>query len=189
MRWTLPNILTLLRVGCIPLMVAAFYLTGPYSGFLSALIFLVAAITDWFDGWLARTLNQESEFGAFMDPVADKLIVATALVLLVAHYDNIWITLAAMVIIGREILVSALREWMARSGRSESVAVTIVAKFKTTLQMTAITILLWRSDAGPSDMWLLAGYAAMVIAVVLTLWSMWTYLQVMLGTSSKSETA
>ena len=134
MRWTLPNILTLLRVGCIPLMVGAFYLTGSYSGFLSALIFLIAAITDWFDGWLARTLNQESEFGAFMDPVADKLIVATALVLLVAHYDNIWITLAAMVIIGREILVSALREWMARSGRSESVAVTIVAKFKTTLQ-------------------------------------------------------
>ena len=107
----------------------AFYLSGPYAGFLSALIFLIAAITDWLDGWLARTLNQESEFGAFMDPVADKLIVATALVLLVAHYDNIWITLAAMVIIGREILVSALREWMARSGRSESVAVTIVAKF------------------------------------------------------------
>ena len=189
MRWTLPNILTLLRVGCIPLMVAAFYLIGPYSGFLSALIFLVAAITDWFDGWLARTLNQESEFGAFMDPVADKLIVATALVLLVAHYDNIWITLAAMVIIGREILVSALREWMARSGRSESVAVTIVAKFKTTLQMTAITILLWRSDEGPTDTWLLAGYAAMVIAVVLTLWSMWTYLQVMLDSSGKNETA
>lgn len=189
MRWTLPNILTLLRVGCIPLLVAAFYLVGSYSGFLSALIFLVAAITDWFDGWLARTLNQESEFGAFMDPVADKLIVATALVLLVAHYDNIWITLAAMVIIGREILVSALREWMARSGRSESVAVTIVAKFKTTLQMTAITILLWRSDEGPSDTWLLAGYVAMVIAVVLTLWSMWSYLQVMLGSSGNNETA
>ncbi len=189
MRWTLPNILTLLRVGCIPLLVAAFYLVGSYSGFLSALIFLVAAITDWFDGWLARMLNQESEFGAFMDPVADKLIVATALVLLVAHYDNIWITLAAMVIIGREILVSALREWMARSGRSESVAVTSVAKFKTTLQMTAITILLWRSDQGPSDAWLLAGYVALVIAVVLTLWSMWSYLQVMLGSSSKNETA
>ena len=189
MRWTLPNILTLLRVGCIPLMVGAFYLTGSYSGFLSALIFLIAAITDWFDGWLARRLDQESEFGAFMDPVADKLIVATALVLLVAHYDNIWITLAAMVIIGREILVSALREWMARSGRSESVAVTIVAKFKTTLQMTAITILLWRSDEGASDTWLLAGYVAMVIAVVLTLWSMWSYLQVMLGSSGNNETA
>ena len=189
MRWTLPNILTLLRVGCIPLMVAAFYLTGSYSGFLSALIFLIAAITDWFDGWLARTLNQESEFGAFMDPVADKLIVATALVLLVAHYDNIWITLAAMVIIGREILVSALREWMARSGRSESVAVTIVAKFKTTLQMTAITLLLWRAFKPNNDIWLMAGYVAMAIAVVLTLWSMWNYLQVMLGKATDNETA
>lgn len=189
MRWTLPNILTLLRVGCIPLLVAAFYLTGHYAGFLSALIFLVAAVTDWLDGWLARTLNQESEFGAFMDPVADKLIVATALVLLVAHYDDIWITLAAMVIIGREILISALREWMARSGRSESVAVTIVAKFKTTLQMTAITLLLWRADEAANDIWLVAGFAALAIAVVLTLWSMWSYLQVMLGTSDKNETA
>ncbi len=189
MRWTLPNILTLLRVGCIPLLVAAFYLAGPYAGFLSALIFLLAAVTDWFDGWLARALNQESEFGAFMDPVADKLIVATALVILVAHYDNIWITLAAMVIIGREILISALREWMARSGRSESVAVTIVAKFKTTLQMTAITILLWRSDESLSDMWLLMGFSALAIAVVLTLWSMWNYLKVMLGSPVIDETA
>ena len=84
--------------------------------------------------------------------------------------------------------MSALREWMARSGRSESVAVTIVAKFKTTLQMTAITILLWRSDEGPTDTWLLGGYVATVIAVVLTLWSMWGYLRVMVGSSSKSET-
>ena len=189
MRWTLPKILTLLRVACIPLMVPAFYLAGPYAGFLSALIFLIAAVTDWFDGWLARMLNQESEFGAFMDPVADKLIVATALVLLVAHYDNIWITLASMVIIGREILISALREWMARSGRSESVAVTIIAKFKTTLQMTAITLLLWRSNEAPSDTWLLAGYAAMLIAVLLTLWSMWSYLQVMFTSSPTDETA
>ena len=189
MHWTLPNILTLLRVGCIPLLVVAFYLAGPYAGFLSALIFLIAAITDWLDGWLARTLNQESEFGAFMDPVADKLIVATALVLLVAHYDNIWITLAAMVIIGREILISALREWMARSGRSESVAVTIVAKFKTTLQMTAITLLLWRAFKPDNDLWLMAGFVAMAIAVVLTLWSMWNYLQVMLGKATANETA
>ena len=189
MRWTLPNILTLLRVGCIPFLVLAFYLSGPSAGFLSALIFLIAAITDWLDGWLARTLNQESEFGAFMDPVADKLIVATALVLLVAHYDNIWITLAAMVIIGREILVSALREWMARSGRSESVAVTIVAKFKTTLQMTAITLLLWRAFKPNNDIWLMAGYVAMAIAVFLTLWSMWNYLQVMLGKATDNETA
>ena len=187
--WTVPNCITLFRVILIPVFVVVYFLDWKWAHEAGAFIFWLAAITDWFDGWLARTLNQESEFGAFMDPVADKLIVATALVLLVAHYDNVWITLAAMVIIGREILVSALREWMARSGRSESVAVTIVAKFKTTLQMTAITILLWRSDEGVSDIWLLAGYLAMVIAVVLTLWSMWSYLQVMLGTSGENETA
>ena len=139
MSWNLPNILTFLRVLCIPLMVGAFYLAGPYAGITSAIIFVVAAITDWLDGWVARTLDQESEFGAFLDPVADKLIVATALVLLVDHYDSLWVTLSAIVIIGREILVSALREWMARRC-SQSVAVTVVAKFKTTLQMVAIIV-------------------------------------------------
>ena len=185
MSWNLPNILTLLRVLCIPLMVGAFYLAGPYAGITSAVIFVVAAITDWLDGWVARTLNQESEFGAFLDPVADKLIVATALVLLVDHYDSLWVTLSAIVIIGREILVSALREWMARRGDSQSVAVTVVAKFKTTLQMVAIIGLLWRMDESYGDLLLIVAFISLALAVVLTLWSMWKYLEVMLKAEAR----
>lgn len=180
MSWNLPNILTLLRVLCIPLMVGAFYLAGPYGGITSAVIFVIAAVTDWLDGWVARTLDQESEFGAFLDPVADKLIVATALVLLVDHYDSLWVTLSAIVIIGREILVSALREWMARRGDSQSVAVNVVAKFKTTLQMVAIIGLLWRMDEDDGDLLLIVAFISLALAVVLTLWSMWKYLEVML---------
>ena len=182
MSWTLPNILTFLRVMCIPLLVGAFYLAGPFTGLTCAAIFILAAVTDWLDGWLARILDQESDFGAFLDPVADKLIVATALVLLVDHYDSLWITLGAIGIIGREILISALREWMARRGDSQSVAVTVIAKFKTTLQMLAIILLLWRVDEGFGDPWLLLGLVSLGIAVVLTLWSMWHYLEVMLKT-------
>ena len=181
MNWNLPNILTLTRVLCIPLLVGVFYFAGPFSGPAAAVIFVLAAITDWLDGWLARLLKQESEFGAFLDPVADKLIVATALVLLVDHYDSIWLTLAAIVIIGREILVSALREWMARRGQSQSVAVTLMGKLKTTLQMIAITLLLWRMGEPFSDQLLQLGLGSLAVAVVLTLWSMWHYLGAMLS--------
>jgi CDP-diacylglycerol--glycerol-3-phosphate 3-phosphatidyltransferase len=179
-NWNLPNILTLTRVLCIPLLVAVFYFAGSFAGLAAAVIFVLAAITDWLDGWLARLLKQESEFGAFLDPVADKLIVATALVLLVDHYDSIWLTLAAIVIIGREILVSALREWMARRGQSQSVAVTLMGKLKTTLQMIAIILLLWRMGEPFSDHLLQSGLASLAAAVVLTLWSMWNYLGAML---------
>ena len=181
MNWNLPNILTLTRVLCIPLLVAVFYFAGSFAGLAAAVIFVLAAITDWLDGWLARLLKQESEFGAFLDPVADKLIVATALVLLVDHYDSIWLTLAAIVIIGREILVSALREWMARRGQSQSVAVTLMGKLKTTLQMIAITLLLWRMGEPFSDQLLQLGLGSLAVAVVLTLWSMWNYLGAMLS--------
>lgn len=181
MNWNLPNILTLTRVLCIPLLVAVFYFAGSFAGLAAAVIFVLAAITDWLDGWLARLLKQESEFGAFLDPVADKLIVATALVLLVDHYDSIWLTLSAIVIIGREILVSALREWMARRGQSQSVAVTLMGKLKTTLQMIAITLLLWRMGEPFSDQLLQLGLGSLAVAVVLTLWSMWHYLGAMLS--------
>jgi CDP-diacylglycerol--glycerol-3-phosphate 3-phosphatidyltransferase len=180
-NWNLPNILTLTRVLCIPLLVAVFYFAGSFAGLAAAVIFVLAAITDWLDGWLARLLKQESEFGAFLDPVADKLIVATALVLLVDHYDSIWLTLSAIVIIGREILVSALREWMARRGQSQSVAVTLMGKLKTTLQMIAITLLLWRMGEPFSDQLLQLGLGSLAVAVVLTLWSMWHYLGAMLS--------
>ncbi len=181
MNWNLPNILTLTRVLCIPLLVAVFYFAGSFAGLAAAVIFVLAAITDWLDGWLARLLKQESEFGAFLDPVADKLIVATALVLLVDHYDSIWLTLSAIVIIGREILVSALIEWMARRGQSQSVAVTLMGKLKTTLQMIAITLLLWRMGEPFSDQLLQLGLGSLAVAVVLTLWSMWHYLGAMLS--------
>ena len=181
MNWNLPNILTLTRVLCIPLLVAVFYFAGSFAGLAAAVVFVLAAITDWLDGWLARLLKQESEFGAFLDPVADKLIVATALVLLVDHYDSIWLTLSAIVIIGREILVSALREWMARRGQSQSVAVKLMGKLKTTLQMIAITLLLWRMGEPFSDQLLQLGLGSLAVAVVLTLWSMWNYLGAMLS--------
>ena len=187
MNWNLPNILTLTRVLCIPLLVGVFYFAGPFSGPAAAVIFVLAAITDWLDGWLARLLKQESEFGAFLDPVADKLIVATALVLLVDHYDSIWLTLSAIVIIGREILVSALREWMARRGQSQSVAVTLMGKLKTTLQMIAITLLLWRMGEPFSDQLLQLGLGSLAVAVVLTLWSMWHYLGAMLSAPDTTD--
>jgi CDP-diacylglycerol--glycerol-3-phosphate 3-phosphatidyltransferase len=186
-NWNLPNILTLTRVLCIPLLVAVFYFAGPFAGLAAAVIFVLAAITDWLDGWLARLLKQESEFGAFLDPVADKLIVATALVLLVDHYDSIWLTLSAIVIIGREILVSALREWMARRGQSQSVAVTLMGKLKTTLQMIAIILLLWRMGEPFSDQLLQSGLASLAAAVVLTLWSMWNYLGAMLSAPDTTD--
>jgi CDP-diacylglycerol--glycerol-3-phosphate 3-phosphatidyltransferase len=186
-NWNLPNILTLTRVLCIPLLVAVFYFAGSFAGLAAAVIFVLAAITDWLDGWLARLLKQESEFGAFLDPVADKLIVATALVLLVDHYDSIWLTLSAIVIIGREILVSALREWMARRGQSQSVAVTLMGKLKTTLQMIAITLLLWRMGEPFSDQLLQLGLGSLAVAVVLTLWSMWHYLGAMLSAPDTTD--
>ena len=173
----LPNILTLLRVACIPLLVLLFYLPIPLSTWGAATVFLVAAVTDWLDGWLARRSNQMTVFGAFLDPVADKLIVATALVLLAERFDSSFITVSACVVIGREIVVSALREWMAQLGRRASVAVTNVAKFKTALQMTAITVLLTSIPEAVYLPWYWLGEALLAVAVVLTLWSMVVYLR------------
>jgi CDP-diacylglycerol--glycerol-3-phosphate 3-phosphatidyltransferase/cardiolipin synthase len=136
--------------------------------------FLVAAVTDWVDGWLARMLNQTSAFGAFLDPVADKLMVAAALVMLVKldRADAI----LAFIIIGREIAISALREWMANIGAAKSVAVSMIGKLKTIAQMTAIPLLLWDRPLGPLDVRLL-GTWSLWIAAVLTLWSMAYYLR------------
>ena len=110
---------------------------------MAAVVFIVAAVTDWFDGWVARRMGQTSQFGAFLDPVADKLLVTVALILLMHRMDNVLITLAGMVVIGREIVISALREWMAQLGKQASVAVSGIAKVKTGVQMTAIPILIW----------------------------------------------
>jgi CDP-diacylglycerol--glycerol-3-phosphate 3-phosphatidyltransferase/cardiolipin synthase len=176
MQWNIPNILTLLRIVLIPVLVVVFYLPGPWSYQISALIFGVAAITDWLDGYLARRLQQTSPFGAFLDPVADKLMVAVALVLLVQDNPSELFAVPAAVIIGREIVISALREWMAEIGARTRVAVSIVGKVKTTLQMIAILLLLYKIPVGafPTHM---VGVILLYIAAILTLWSMFVYLR------------
>lgn len=188
MPLNLPNLLTLLRVAAIPLLVGVFYLKPPLATQGAALIFTLAAITDWLDGWLARRSGQTTAFGAFLDPVADKLIVATALVLLTERFDEVLITLSACVVIGREIVVSALREWMAQLGRRAAVKVNMVAKLKTALQMVAIVVLLLQSapDTRISTLYYL-GKGLLLVAVVLTLWSMMIYLRAFVNAVRESD--
>jgi CDP-diacylglycerol---glycerol-3-phosphate 3-phosphatidyltransferase len=178
MVFNVPNSLTWARIALIPLFVGVFYfpdgwLDTQQKNIAATLIFLVAALTDWFDGYLARALNQTSAFGAFLDPVADKLMVAAALILLVqlARVDSI----IAVVIIGREITISALREWMARIGQSAGVAVAFVGKLKTAAQMTAIPLLLYNAPVASLNV-RLVGDVLIYIAAALTLWSMGYYL-------------
>ena len=133
----IPNILTVLRVLLIPIIILLFYLPFQWSYLAASAVFAIAAITDWLDGYLARKLQQSTPFGAFLDPVADKLMVAVALVLLVEEHSNLWLTLPAAIIIGREIVVSALREWMAELGARAQVAVSNLGKWKTAAQMVA----------------------------------------------------
>jgi len=170
---TLANQLTLMRIVLIPLFVAVFYLPFSWAYLVSSLIFSLAAITDWADGYVARKYNQSTPFGAFLDPVADKLMVAIALLLLVTlHHDSAWFVVAASIIVGREIIISALREWMAELGQRASVAVSFIGKIKTTLQMVAIIVLL-----SNIPQLLVIGYIALAGAAALTLWSMLLYLR------------
>jgi len=183
MKFNWPNILTLTRIVLIPVLLAVYWLDWSSAHIVATVIFVLAAITDWLDGWLARKLDQSSAFGAFLDPVADKLMVATALVLVATDdrvlaevFNHQAFVVMVVVIIGREIVVSALREWMAEIGRRASVAVSYVGKFKTTAQMVAISLLLYREDLFGIPI-LLIGEILLVIAAVLTLWSMWIYLR------------
>lgn len=174
-RPTIPNILTVMRIVLIPCFVIVYYLPIPYAGYTTAGIFCLAGLTDWLDGFLARRLNQTTRFGAFLDPVADKLIVVVALVLLVGSYGSIFLTIPALIIICREIMISALREWMAEIGKRTSVSVNLIGKAKTLLQIVAIIILLTQ----PVDLRLqpvLVGLVLMYISAGLTIWSMVTYL-------------
>ena len=173
----LPNILTLLRVAAIPVLVLLAHLESPWGNWGAAALFGAAALTDLVDGWLARRSGQTTVFGAFLDPVADKLIVATALVLLTERFDDLLITLCACVVIGREIVVSALREWMARLGKEASVAVNQIAKVKTTLQMIAISFLFLLLPEHADSGWFILGQTVLTVAVLLTLWSMVVYLR------------
>jgi cardiolipin synthase (CMP-forming) len=179
----IPNLITWFRILLIPLVVAVFYAPGSWltlqeKNLAATIIFAVAAVTDWLDGYLARSLNQTSAFGAFLDPVADKLMVAAALTVLVqlGRVD----AFIAFIIIGREITISALREWMAKIGKSKSVAVSLLGKIKTVSQMVAILLLLYAAPVlGMIDA-LVIGTALIYIAAVLTVWSMFYYLRLAL---------
>lgn len=172
MRFTIPNILTLLRLVLIPVFVVVFYLPYSWAPFAAAMVFWFAAVTDYLDGMLARKLGQTSRFGAFLDPVADKVMVATALILITEHYETIWVTIPALTMIAREIIISALREWMAEIGKRANVAVSWIGKVKTVTQMFALWVLIWRFD----DWMIWVGYVALYIATILTYWSMVQYL-------------
>ena len=183
MIWTTPNALTLLRLALIPLFIAVYYSPIAQANEIATAIFVVAAATDWLDGYFARRLQQYSAFGAFLDPVVDKLIVVAALVLLVADQyvtagvlDARLFAIVILVIIGREIAVSALREWMAGSGKGSRVAVSFVGKIKTTAQMVAIPFLLWRESIAGLPI-LRTGEVLLYIAAGLTLWSALIYLR------------
>jgi CDP-diacylglycerol---glycerol-3-phosphate 3-phosphatidyltransferase len=172
----IPNILTLLRIGLIPIFLAFFYIPVPYAHQICAAIFTLAAITDGLDGYLARRLGQMSAFGAFLDPVADKLMVITALVLLVEADPTPALAIPTVIIIGREISVSALREWMAEIGEGTKVAVTVIAKMKTVAQMVAILMLIYRDDIWELPVYTI-GYVLLYVSAVLTVWSMYVYLK------------
>lgn len=172
----LPNTLTVLRVLLIPVMILFFYLPFEWSRYVSCWVFVAASITDFLDGYFARKHQSFSKFGAFLDPVADKLTVTTALVILLQDNPSIWMMIATAIIIGREITISALREWMAELGERAAVNVAMVGKIKTVFQMTAIGFLLYKTD-----LWFIPvypiGLILLYIAAALTLWSMFVYLK------------
>lgn len=179
MPTNIPILLTWLRIVLIPLLIALYHVPEPWlqpvgRDLAATVVFVAAAATDWLDGYLARRWNQTSAFGAFLDPVADKLVVAAALIMLV-HLDRVD-ALIALIIIGREITISALREWMAQIGARKSVAVSMIGKIKTTAQMTAIPLLLYHRSIADINVDAL-GTWLIYVAAVLTLWSMVYYLR------------
>src|SRR5476649_2424957 len=183
MPFNIPNLLTWLRILLIPLFVGIFYfekswVSLPDQNLVATVIFTLAAITDWFDGWLARKLNQMSAFGAFLDPVADKLMVAAALIILLqlGRLGDLG-AIITLIIIGREIAISALREWMAQIGASKSVAVSYIGKIKTTLQMMAIPLLLFHDILLGAVDTQISGERLLLVACLLTVWSMFYYLR------------
>ncbi|MBL4647438.1 MAG: CDP-diacylglycerol--glycerol-3-phosphate 3-phosphatidyltransferase [Gammaproteobacteria bacterium] len=178
----IPNFLTLSRIAIIPVVIVIFCLPWQYNHIVAATLFLLASITDGLDGYLARRWQVVSQLGVFLDPVADKLLVSSALVLLVAQHAY-YLAIPALIIIGREIAVSALREWMAELGKQAKVKVTQVAKVKTFIQMLAITLLLVDQEFVTT-----AGYVALYVAAILTLWSMAIYLMIAWQELNKSTT-
>lgn len=172
----IPTRLTLLRILFTPVVVLIYLLPFNWSHFIAAALFVVVMITDWLDGYLARNLNQTTKFGAFLDPVADKVLVAVSLVLIAAYFSKFYITLPVIVIMAREICISALREWMADLGKRAKVGVQYVGKVKTTMQAIALTILIAVNHITPLWFYLL-GLVMLYISAGLTIWSMVIYLK------------
>ncbi len=176
MKANLANILTWIRIAAIPVVVYCFFSSMDFARPIAGIVFGLAAITDVLDGYAARKLGQTSRFGEFLDPVADKLMVAVALVLLVQSDPSIDVTLIAMVIIGREITVSALREWMAGLGARDEVKVSMAGKLKTALQMFGIAFMVYQRDLFGVEIYDV-GYWLLLAAAAMTLWSMVIYLR------------
>ncbi|MGB4860023.1 MAG: CDP-diacylglycerol--glycerol-3-phosphate 3-phosphatidyltransferase [Dokdonella sp.] len=182
MTLTVPTIITLFRIGLLPVIIIVFYLpeyypaTARWSNVAAAGIFIIAAVTDWLDGWIARRWNMGSAFGAFLDPVADKLMVAVALFLIVQQNPTPLLAVTSAVIVGREISISALREWMAEIGSSKHVRVAFVGKLKTVMQIVAIVVCLYQRDF-PELKPYRVGEALLVIAAALTIWSAMVYVR------------
>lgn len=180
--FNVPNTLTFFRLLLIPVFVVVFYIPVEEAPMWAAAIFTLAAITDWFDGFLARQLKQQTPFGAFLDPVADKVMVAVALVLIVDEYSSPLVAVPAMIMIGREIIISALREWMAEIGQRAQVAVSWIGKWKTTIQMLALIGLIWQQ----SFYMIWGSYGLLYIATGLTLLSAFDYLKAAWGDLTRS---
>lgn len=171
--WNIPNLLTSFRILLIPVFLGIYYLPGSDAHFWAAFVFALAAITDGLDGYIARRFDQFTPFGAFLDPVADKVMVAASLIVVVENYAVWWISIPALAIVSRELVVSALREWMAQIGKQDQVKVSNLGKIKTTAQMVAIGSLIWEANTFV----IVVATILLYVAFVLSLWSMWEYLR------------
>jgi CDP-diacylglycerol--glycerol-3-phosphate 3-phosphatidyltransferase len=176
MKLTLPTTITVFRIILIPIFVLVFYLPTTWAHAAAAIIYAVASVTDWVDGYLARVLNQESAFGAFLDPVADKLMVVVAIILLVEANPTPWLAIPSIIIISREITVSALREWMAELGSRTTVKVSFVGKAKTTAQMFSLFLMIYHQELFAIPMYE-TGLAFYYLSAILTIYSMLIYLK------------
>lgn len=181
MKINLPTALTLSRIAVIPVFIIVFYLPVRWANDVCTTLFVLAAITDWLDGYIARKYSLTSRFGAFLDPVADKLMVTVALMLLISRnpteYSNIFLVIPSVIIVGREITISALREWMAEAGESAKVAVSYIGKIKTTVQLIAIPMMIFKEPLFGIFPVADIGLVLLYVAAILTLWSMMIYLQ------------
>ena len=176
MKITLPTAITIFRILLIPLFVIAFYLPYDWSNLVATIIFTLASVSDWIDGYLARLLKQESPFGAFLDPVADKLMVVVAVILIVQNNPSIYLTLPSIVIVAREISISALREWMAELGRRSTIQVSMVGKFKTLIQLISLILLIYENPVADLPVYEI-GLVSYYLAALLTIISMINYLR------------